>query len=201
VCHESFMHMAHSYQQGVLLGNRIMCQEPGMAVTGCSPFPYLQVVKPITQPTVKHNFAALLSRTPHSDKDKGKVAQLADLLEKVRELSCWVVLSVICPAPTVHLGKQNRDDIECEICIAHQRVLLSACVCQPLGTVMVWHAVLILLMSSWAKPARVSLMPTWVQMMMLEPERRIDPDTVLRHPFVRSHLPKKDSGHAAKTKK
>jgi hypothetical protein len=46
----------------------------------------IQVVKPITQPTVKHNFAALLARTPHSDKDKGKVAQLADLLEKVRGL-------------------------------------------------------------------------------------------------------------------
>jgi hypothetical protein len=71
----------------------------------------------------------------------------------------------------------------------------------PLVMVMVWHAVLILLMSSWAKPACVSLMHTWVQMMMLEPERRIDPDTALRHPFVRSHLPKKDSGHAAKPKK
>jgi hypothetical protein len=40
-----------------------------------------------------------------------------------------------------------------------------------------------------------------LQMMMLEPERRIDPDAALRHPFVRGHLPKKDSGHAAKPKK
>ncbi len=41
-------------------------------------------VRKLTQPALKHNFAALLARTPHSDRDKGKVAQLADLLEKVR---------------------------------------------------------------------------------------------------------------------
>ena len=29
-------------------------------------------------------------------------------------------------------------------------------------------------------------------MMMLEPERRIDPDAALRHPFVREFLPKTD---------
>ena len=31
------------------------------------------------------------------------------------------------------------------------------------------------------------------KMMVLEPERRIDPDTALRHPFVRSFLPKRDN--------
>lgn len=29
-------------------------------------------------------------------------------------------------------------------------------------------------------------------MMMLEPERRIEPDAALRHPFVKDFLPKKD---------
>lgn len=31
-----------------------------------------------------------------------------------------------------------------------------------------------------------------MQMMMLEPERRIDPDAALRHPFVKDMLPKKE---------
>lgn len=30
------------------------------------------------------------------------------------------------------------------------------------------------------------------KMMALEPERRIDPDAALRHPFVKSFLPKRD---------
>jgi hypothetical protein len=35
-------------------------------------------------------------------------------------------------------------------------------------------------------------------MMMLEPERRIDPDTALRHPFVKEMLPRKEPGHRKK---
>ncbi len=36
------------------------------------------------------------------------------------------------------------------------------------------------------------------KMMMLEPERRIDPDAALRHPFVKAFLPKRDSQHGGK---
>lgn len=35
------------------------------------------------------------------------------------------------------------------------------------------------------------------RMMALDPEKRIDPDAALRHPFVREYLPKKREGHAA----
>ncbi len=37
-----------------------------------------------------------------------------------------------------------------------------------------------------------------LQMMMLEPERRIDPDAALRHPFVKEFLPRKEPSHHRK---
>lgn len=36
-----------------------------------------------------------------------------------------------------------------------------------------------------------------MQMMMLEPEKRIDVDAALRHPFVKDFLPKKDKEHGS----
>ncbi len=47
----------------------------------------------------------------------------------------------------------------------------------------------------WAPHLRCDCMCVCVrapQMMALEPERRIDPDAALRHPFVKDFLPRKE---------
>lgn len=44
----------------------------------------VQVRRLITNPTVKHSFSQLLQRSGNEKADKQLVAQLADLLEKVR---------------------------------------------------------------------------------------------------------------------
>lgn len=42
------------------------------------------------------------------------------------------------------------------------------------------------------RPPQVSaLVDLLDRMMALEPEKRIDPDAAMRHPFLRPHLPKK----------
>lgn len=47
--------------------------------------------------------------------------------------------------------------------------------------------------------AKVAMLADLLEkMMMLEPERRIDPDAALRHPFVKAFLPKRDSQHGGK---
>lgn len=35
------------------------------------------------------------------------------------------------------------------------------------------------------------------KMMALDPDKRLDPEAALRHPFVREHLPKKGKGKGA----
>lgn len=68
-------------------------------VVSAHPCLWLQMRKLVTQPTVKHNIATLLGRVPIGGGDRGKVALLADLLEKVGGLvvsMCFVSFFLAC---------------------------------------------------------------------------------------------------------